>query len=106
MTYHVTVGEVNTKILILTGLETLDELIGDLSTLHPGSLLEGYYIRGNLDIGLELLGELTGLVTVPEIGNVTVLLSLGDSKLANANGAKVLGHSIGNLGRIINQILL
>ena len=46
MTHHVAVGEVDTVVGVLACLQRLDELIGDLGALHPGSLLEGDYVGG------------------------------------------------------------
>ena len=103
VTYHITVGEINAEVLIFTGLKALNELVGDLCALHPRSLLKGNDVRGDLDIGLELLGELTGLVSVPEIGYVSVLLSLGDGKLLNTDCAEILCHSVGDLGRVYKE---
>ena len=97
MTNHVTVGEINTNILIFTASEALNKLIGDLSTLHPRTLLEGNDVRWDLNVCLKLLGELTGLITVPEIGNMTVLLSLGDSEHINSLAYEIFCHSICDL---------
>ena len=81
MSYHVAVGEVDSETIVLAALKSLDKEIGDLSALHPGSLLKGNDIGEDLNVSLELLGELAALVSVPEVCYVTVLLSLGDSVL-------------------------
>jgi hypothetical protein len=33
--YHITVGEINAKILVLTASETLNKLVGDLRNVPP-----------------------------------------------------------------------
>ena len=99
MTDHIAVGEVYSEILILAGFDALDELICNLSALHPRTLLKGNYIRGNLDVCLKLLGELAGLVSVPEVCYVTVLLCLRDSKLIYTCICEIFAHSVSDLGR-------
>ena len=100
MTDHIAVGKVDAQVLICAALQSLDQLVGDLGALHPGTLLEGNDVGGNLNIGLQLLGELARLITVPEIGDVAVLLRLGDGELGDAVIGKILGHGVGDLGRV------
>ena len=100
MTHHVAVGEVDAVVGVLACLQSLNQLVGDLGALHPGSLLEGNHVGGNLHVGLQLVRELAGLVAVPEIGDVTVLLSLGDGVLLHTRIGEELTHGVGDLGRI------
>ena len=99
VTYHIAVGEVYSEITVLAASESLDKLIGDLRGLHPGSLLKGYYVRGDFLVGLKSFVKFTALVTVPEVGNVSVFLSLGDSVFGNTGSTEILAHGVGDLGR-------
>ena len=103
MTHHIAVGEVDSQARILAALQRVDQRIGDQRALHPGALLEGNDVGGDLHVGFQLVGELAGLVAVPEVGYVTVFLGFGDSVLCYARVRQILTHSIGDL-RGIHQI--
>ena len=100
VTYHVAVRVVAANEVVLAGPDSLDELVGDLSGLHPGSLVEAYVVGRDLAVGLELLAYLAAAVAVPEVCYVAVLLGLGDSVLVVASRYQHLGHGVGDLGRV------
>ena len=90
-------GKFAADVLVLTGLDHFDQLVGDLRTLHPGSLLKGNHVGGNLHVGFQRIVKLAGAVAVPEIGHVAVLLRFGNSCLGNAAICQILTHGIGDL---------
>ena len=65
--YHVAVRVVAANEVVLAGPDSLDELVGDLSGLHPGSLVEAYVVGRDLAVGLKLLAYLAAAVAVPEV---------------------------------------
>ena len=81
MADHVAVGEVDSQIAVFARFKTLDELIRDLGALHPWPLLERHAVGRDLNVCFQLLGEFARLVTVPEIGYVTVFLCFGYGQL-------------------------
>ena len=100
MTYHITVREVYAKVCVFSAFKTIDELICDFCTLHPGSLLEGNYVGGNFDICFEFFGEFTGLISVPEVSYVTVFLCFGNCKLTYTCICEIFTESVCDFGGI------
>ena len=94
VTDHIAIGVIDPRGSECSGLELLDHLIGDLGRLHPGPLLEGHNIRGNLDVGFQLIAELAAAVAVPEVGHMAVFLGLGDGQLSDTFGGEVLAHGV------------
>ena len=89
---HVAVGVVDAQVAVLARLDGFDQGVGDLGALHPRALLEGHHVRRDLGVGLELVVELARLVAVPEVGDVAVLLGLGDGELGDAVLREVLAE--------------
>ena len=45
-----------------------------IPSLHPGSLLKGHHIRGDLNVGFQNLIKLTAVIAIPEMGYMPELL--------------------------------
>ena len=102
--HHVAVREVQADVVVLAALDRLDNLVGDLRALHPGPLLEGHHVGGDLHVVLKLLVELALLVSVEEVGHVPVLLGLGDGQELHAGLGQVLAHRAVDARRV-HQVL-
>jgi len=88
---HIRVGIVDTDPLVLLGLESSDELVSDLLSLHLGvRLSELVGERRNFFVELELVVDVTTAVAVPEEGNMTELVGLSKSIARDARGSDEL----------------
>ena len=100
VSHHVTVGEIDAIILVRAALQLGNQAVSYFGTLHPRALLKGHHVGRDFHIGLQFLGELAGLVAVPEVGHVSELLRFGDSELTHAGSDQILAHGVGDLRRI------
>ena len=103
--HHVAVGVIAAQELKFLGSHVGNHFLGDLLRLHSGSLLEGDDIGGHFLVDFQILVHLAGAVTIPEVGDVTVLLGLGQGVLVDAGLAQHLGQGVGNDGGL-HQIVL
>ena len=88
---HIRVGIVDTDPLVLLGLESSDELVSDLLSLHLGvRLSELVGERRNFFVELELVVDVTTAVAVPEEGNMAELVGLSKSIARDARGSDEL----------------
>ena len=89
---HVAVGKVESPEPVFAAAEQFDGLFGDLAKFHAGRRVEFDVVARNLDVGLEIRVDVARSVAVPEVGDVTKLLSLADSEASYTFGAKKLAH--------------
>ena len=105
MTDHITVREVYTHERILVLGDELDEFVGDLSGLHPRTLLKRNDIGRDLDVLFEIIVELTGSVTIEEVSNMAELLCLGDRQLSDTLVCQKLTECISDDRRRNEELL-
>ncbi len=102
---HVAVREVDAQVLDPSALDGREGGVGDLRRLHPGALLEGDVVAGDLDVVLERLVELARAVAVPEVGHVAVLLGLAAGELGHAVVGEVLAEGALDVRRVDQEVL-
>src|SRR4030042_2872456 len=92
MTDHIPVRIIETDQTVFPLPDRTDHGIGDLSGLHPGSLLEGHAVGRYFYIGFQFLVEFAAPVAVPEIGDVTILLRFAAGILGHAGSGEPFSH--------------
>ena len=100
MPHHVSVGEIAPEEAIFPGLHGGNEMIRNLPAFHGRLLVKGAVVRGDLLIGLQLLGDLSAAVSIPEICDMAVLLGLRQGILVDAMGHQQLCKGMRNAGRL------
>ena len=97
--HHVAIGVVAPDVAVFPALDRLDERVGDFGSLHPGALLEGHDIRGDLHILLELFVNVPGLVSIIEVCDMTELLGLRACKRSDPRRGEVFPAGAVDCGR-------
>ena len=99
MSNHIAVGEIDAQNFVFARLQTFNQLVGNLGALHPGALFKRNDVRGDFNVGFQLLVKLARFVSVPEIGHMPVFLRFGHSKHGNTGSGKIFAHGVGDFGR-------
>ena len=92
MANHVTVREIQADVVVFSALDGLDYLVCDFGALHPRTLLKRNDIARNLNVVFKFLVEFALLVSVEEVGDVSVFLCLADCKQFDACLCQVFAH--------------
>ncbi len=100
VTDHIAIREVTAQEVVLLGLDSLDKVVDDIRRLHPRAPVKAYLVGRDLLERLQLLGKLTAAIAVPEIGNMTVLLSFRYRILVQTRCHKHLGERVVDFWRI------
>ena len=108
VTDHIRIGVIDTHDIILATAKSLLTCGGDFTRFHERRLVEGNVVAGNLNVGFEILVEISRAVAIPEEGDVTKLLCLAaceglepirredftGSALDKGRGNKVVGREL------------
>ena len=105
MSDHIAVWIVRAQEVIFTGLDRFDQLVGDLSRLHPRTLFKRNDIRLHFFKRLQLFIKLLRTVAIPEISDMSVLLCLADRILTDAMLDQMLRERVLDLRRVAQEVM-